>query len=448
MTNLSANPLDLPEVRSMVGQYLRQPDLARCSRVCRSWHASFVPLVWSTAFIEPEPTHRNPSLEAFKRYSHHLKELSYTVDAPHEHRSTPCPRLLSLTVYVFQLPPKLPRIDTVVIAIPQHEQLRSLCINGAKMGPSLRIIWKPADHLHNLSKLELNDLEIEPQDTATFWDLCTQLEELLIQNISFKLPVKTTTFDRHQRLELCLKPPIALECQLDWITQCPNLTYLQWINNHTHPKSGVTRRFKPGTYTWPNLRELSLLAFNFTYEQLARVIGAMRDLKTLDVSGSEVGPRFSEALRPHFPSLRSLNISDCNELTPTIAPNILASCSHLESLDVGPFMSQDIIDGPPWICESSLKVLAAAFLFPCDDADHHQRQVLQRIARLTNLKKVTLSPAYDIDARDLELRLDNGLELLATWKRLEKLTTFVGTHHLTARDVEVWILLVLFRRNG
>ncbi|KAK3810290.1 MAG: hypothetical protein J3Q66DRAFT_65135 [Benniella sp.] len=440
MTNHNLNPLDLPEVRSIVGQHLDQPDLARCLCVCRSWHASFVPLVWSTAFILPEPMHRNPSLEALIRYSHHLKELSYTVDAPHEHTSTPFPSLLSLTVYVIQLPPKPPRIDTVMIVIPQHEQLRSLCINGAKMGPSLRIFWKPARHLHNLSKLDLNDLEIEPQDTATFWDLCTQLEELLVNNISFELPVKTTTFDRLQRLELCLKPPIALERQLDWIIQCPNLTYLQWVNNHTHPKSGVARRFTPGTYAWPNLCELSLFGFNFTDEQLARVIGAMRDLKTLDVGGNEVGPCFSEALRPHLPSLRSLDMIDCDEITRTIAPEVLTSCSGLESLGVGPFMSQDIIDSPPWVCESSLQVLAVAFLFPYgDDADHHQRQVLQRISRLTNLKKVTLHSANDSDGCYLDLRLENGLELLATWKRLEKLTSYVGTHNLSARDVE-WMI--------
>jgi len=441
MTNLSANPLDLPEIRSIVGQHLDRLDLVRCLRVSRPWHASFVPFVWSTAFILPELTYRNPSLEAFKRCSHHLKELSYTVDAPHEHRSTPCPRLLRLTVHVIRPPANPP----VLIDIPQHEQLRSLCINGANV---VRIIWKPAHHLHNLSRLDLIDLEIESQDTTTFWGLCTQLEELLTSNVSLELPVQPIAFDRLQRLGLSLKSRISIELQLDFIIQCPNLTYLEWIYFEGELTDSYTRRFKSGTYTWPNLRRLTLIGLEFADEQLARTIRAMQDLKTLKVTGCEVGPCFLAALRPHFPSLRSLNISDCNELTPTIAPNILASCSHLESLDVGPFMSQDIIDGPPWICESSLKVLAAAFLFPCDDADHHQRQVLQRIARLTNLKKVTLSPAYDIDARDLELRLDNGLELLATWKRLEKLTTFVGTHHLTARDVEVWILLVLFRRNG
>ena len=440
MTNLSANPLDLPEIRSMVGQYLDRPDLARCSHVSWSWHASFVPLVWSTAFIEPEPTHRNPSLEAFKRYSQHLKELelSYTVDAPHEYRSTPCPRLLHLEVAVAQPPANPPRIDTVLIDIPQHEQLRSLCIDGAKAGLSLRIIWKTAHHLRNLSKLDLNDLEIESQDTTTFWGLCTQLEELLTVNVGVELPVQSTAFDRLQCLGLSLKPRISIERQLDFIIQCPNLTYLDWMYFDSEIASSYTRRFRPGTCAWPNLRELSLAGLEFTDEQLARIIGVMRDLKTLEVMGCDVGPCFLAALRPHFSSLRSLDISDCNELTPTIASNILASCSHLESLDVGPFMSQDIIGSPPWICESSLKVLAAAFLFPYgDDADHHQRQVLQRIARLINLKEVTLSQSYDIDARVLELRLDNGLELLATWKQLEKISFYAGTHHLSARDVEV-----------
>ncbi|KAK3818539.1 MAG: hypothetical protein J3Q66DRAFT_174371 [Benniella sp.] len=437
MTSLSANPLGLPEIRSMVGRHLDQPDLARCSQVSKSWHASFLPLVWSTVSIRPEPTHRNPSLEVFNRYSQYVKNLSYTVDAPHEYRSTPCPRLLDLLVYVTQPPANQPRIDTILIDIPQHERLRSLCIEGDEMS---RIIWKPAHHLHNLSKLDLNHLEIEPQDSTTFWGLCTQLEELMTINVGVELPVQSITFDRLQQLGLSLRPRISIERQLDFIIQCPNLAYLDWMYFDSETVSTYTRRFKPGTCAWPNLREFSLAGLDFTDEQLARIIGAMRDLKKLCVHRGEVGPHFLAALNPHFPSLRSLEISKCRELTPALTSYILASCSHLESLAVAPWMSQDIIDSPPWICESSLEVLTAAFLFPHgDDADHHQRQVLQRIARLTNLKEVTLSQSHDTDARDLDLRLDNGLELLATWKQLEKFSFHAGIHHLSARDVE-WMI--------
>ncbi|KAK3810294.1 MAG: hypothetical protein J3Q66DRAFT_352708 [Benniella sp.] len=442
MNNLSASPLNLPEVRDMVGKHLDRSDLARCLCVCRSWHASFVPLVWSTASILPEPTHLNPSLEAFIRHCHHLKELSYTVDAPREYRSTPCPKLSDLQVSVTQPPANPPPNDTVVIDIPQHEQLRTLRIKGAEMGPSLRIIWKPAHHLHNLSGLSLSNLEIEPQDTTTFWDLCTQLEVLQTANVSVELPVQSITFDRLMclGLNLSLKPRNSLERQLDFIIQCPNLTLLHWINLDGELASRYTGRFKPGTCAWPNLREFSLIGPGFSDEQLAQIIGAMRDLKTLEIIGCEVGLSFLAALRPHFPSLRSLDISDANALTPTITSHILASCSDLESLVVGHCMSQDIIDGPPWICENSLKELTAAFMFPLGDAAvHHQRQVLQRISRLTNLKKVTLSQAYDIDACYLDLRLENGLELLATWKNLEKLSFYAGFHHVSARDVE-WMI--------
>ncbi|KAK3810298.1 MAG: hypothetical protein J3Q66DRAFT_352719 [Benniella sp.] len=441
MNNHNLNPLDLPEVRDVVGKHLDRSDLARCLCVCRSWHASFVPLVWSTASILPEPTHLNPSLEAFIRHCHHLKELSYTVDAPREYRSTPCPKLSDLQVSVTQPPANPPPNDTVVIDIPQHEQLRILRIRDANMGPSRRIIWKPAHHLHNLSELSLSDLEIEPQDTTTFWDLCTQLEVLQTANVSVELPVQSITFDRLKclGLGLSLKPRNARERQLDFIIQCPNLTLLDWIYLDRELARGYTGRFKPGTCVWPNLREFSLYGYYFTDEQLALTIGAMRDLKTLEIIGSEVGFSFLAALRPHFPSLRSLNMIDCHDITRTIVPEVLTSCSELETLGVGDVLSQDIIDSPPWICESSLKVLTVAFQFPYDNTDHHQRQVLQRISRLTNLKKVTLCPVYDPDQCFLDIRLEKGLELLTTWKQLEKLSFYAGFHHLSARDVE-WMI--------
>ncbi|KAF9348420.1 hypothetical protein BGX34_002493 [Mortierella sp. NVP85] len=434
--NLSINPLELPEIRSAVGKHLGRPDLVRCLQVSRSWYASFAPLVWSSVSLLPKMD--NPPKEAFIRNSQFIKGLTYHIDVPHEYRSTPCPELQSLKVLSGQ-DPGTSCASVTPIVIAQHEKLCVLSVYVFVTHPSQRLIWKPACHFHNLSTFNLHGLEIESSDTIAFWDFCAQLESLTMSDVSVvELPTKSTTFERLQYLYLSLKSQNSLERQLDWIAQCPNLRFLNWARRRSVLEEDITLRFIPGTYAWPSLHELRLVGFNFMDAQLGRIIGAMRDLSMLDVSGGELGFHCLKSLCPHFQSLRSLDIATCNITAPSLVPDILASCPHLKSLSIGSVMSQDILDGQPWICEQSLEVLFASFgLTSHQDTDYHQRQVIQRISRLTNLKELTL--AHDQDDASLDLRLENGLQQLVTLKRLEKLWLYSTTQRLSVQDVE-WMI--------
>ncbi|KAF9348422.1 hypothetical protein BGX34_002495 [Mortierella sp. NVP85] len=452
MTSLKINPLDIPEIRSMVGQYLGRSNLARCLRVCKSWHASFMPLVWSTTKVWKETSSvlHNPPLEAFIRYSHHLKDLYYYTDAPEDYRFTPCPNLLRLKVD-FTWIRKVRGTNIVPVQIAPYEKLRYLSIYGVDMGLSRSVMWEPV-HYHNLSELELHDLEIKPTCTATFWDLCAQLASLKIEKVSVaEMPARSIIFDRLQRLELELKfqnslepkSQNSLEHQLDWITQCPNLSILRWYSNGSHLASSFVKGFIRGTSTWDNLRELMLMSFEFTDGQLARIIGAMRELRVLDVYTCEVGSCSLKALRLHSQSLTSLIAMDCDFSASSFVPGVLASFPHLEYLAFDSVMSQDIIDGPPWACERSLKVLVAGFQFDLDldnqDLVYHQRQVLQKVSRLTNLKELHLTYGQADNARDLDLRLENGLDQLATLEHLEKFVLCTRIKRLSVIDVK-WMI--------
>ncbi|KAK3810300.1 MAG: hypothetical protein J3Q66DRAFT_443816 [Benniella sp.] len=438
MTNHNLNPLDLPEVRSIVGQHLDRSDLARCLRVSKSWHASFVPLVWSTTTIR-EVSYgsgdKNPPLDAFLRHSHHIKHLDLTIDAPQQYGLTPCPNLLNFKVKIFR-DDESESIEIIPIVIAQHEQLRRLLVVN-KCLESPRVIWKPVHYYHNLSELDLEYMEIEPTGTTAFWDLCAQLESLRIEKVSIaEMPARTITFDRLQHLDLGLISQNPIEYQLDWITRCPNLTSLDWnCSSNGQPTSEFMRRFVPGTL--PHLRELYLSGIEFTDAQLAQVIGAMQDLKWLTVSSCEVGPRFLETLRHHSHTLISLDTSTCEVLTRSLISGILTSFPHLETLSFPPVMSEDIIDSPPWVCEHSLKILYISILLtPNQDAEYHQ-QVLQRISRLTNLKELLVRGVGR--TRTLDFTLENGLEHLATWKQLEMFSVFSYTSRLSVRDVE-WMI--------
>ncbi|KAK3810295.1 MAG: hypothetical protein J3Q66DRAFT_65152 [Benniella sp.] len=437
MTSTNINPLDIPEIRSAVGQHLSKSDLARCSRVCKSWHASFVPLVWSTTTLWEEGDgagRNNPPLEAFLRHSHHIKYLDFNIDAPQQYSPTLCPNLLDLRVYIYQMDGSESIIMPVVTA--QYEQLRRLSIWNTYM-ESPRVVWKPSHH-RNLSELDLILVEIEPAGTTAFWILCAQLVSIRFEKVSVaEMPARSITFDRLRHLDLELISQNPMEHQLEWITQCPNLTSLDWCySSGGQLTSQFMRHLVPGT--WLHLNELYLFEIEFTDAQLAQVIGAMQDLKSLTVRSCEVGSCFLEALRHHSHTLISLDTTNCEVITRSLVPGILASFPHLEILYAPRVMSEDIIDSPPWVCEDSLKMLYIGFLeTPNQDVEYHQ-QFFQRISRLTNLKKLWLDQGPR-GARTLGFTLENGLEHLATWKQLEMFSSYSHASCFSVSDVE-WMI--------
>jgi hypothetical protein len=259
-------------------------------------------------------------------------------------------------------------INLIPVEIAQYEQLRRLWIYGVLKRPSQRIIWKPA-HYHNLSELQLHYLEIEPTATSAFWDLCTQLkiEEVTVD----EMPVRSTTFDRLQHLKLWLKSQNPIERQLDWITRCPNLASLDWwYSSEGRPTSQFMGHFVPGN--WPHLSELVLDEIEFTDTQLAQVIEAMQDLKSLTVRQCEVGSCFLDALRHHSQTLTTLSTTFCEVSMTSLVPEIMASFPYLESLYAEAVMSQGFIDGPPWVCENSLKALGIEISFSLNQGADYQ----------------------------------------------------------------------------
>ncbi|KAF9991163.1 hypothetical protein BGZ75_004648 [Mortierella antarctica] len=50
-------PLDLPEIRALVGSFLSRREIAICAQVCRAWRSTFAPLIWRDTIIYPHEAH-------------------------------------------------------------------------------------------------------------------------------------------------------------------------------------------------------------------------------------------------------------------------------------------------------------------------------------------------------------------------------------------------------
>ncbi|KAI8348085.1 hypothetical protein B0O80DRAFT_502217 [Mortierella sp. GBAus27b] len=427
------SPFEIPEIRTSIGRLLAFTDLIRCMQVCRAWHTSFLPFIWSTVSLRN--TDARPSVEALGGHNELVKDLVYNDGIWRLYNSIHFHNLTSLTIIGYR--------SRSPVTIPHYDHLRSLTLFGNVFGPSRCSVWKLAHSLQTLTNLSLNTIDIDPTDNAAFWDLCTRLDTLRLWNAGIaELPDNSITFERLHKLGLSLRVNFSLDRQLDWISRCPNLVTLDWCPQE-NTTSGLMDNLvmRADEITWPDLSELHLREFYPSDQQLARMIRSMRRLTTLDLLGCEFGPLSLEALSSHFAHLQELNIGGSSIPVGPVIPTVMVSCPQLSVLAVGDFMSQDIIDSQAWVCRDSMKSLLACFrITPNQDEDSHQQRVFERIAQLSNLERLSLVNDYSgSNASLLQLQLGKGLEQLSTLKKLRSLALLDFTLSLSVDDVK-WMI--------
>ncbi|KAI8345534.1 hypothetical protein B0O80DRAFT_472940 [Mortierella sp. GBAus27b] len=432
-----ANPLELPEIRNVVGHYLARRDLVQCLRVSKSWHYSFLPFVWSAITVKDKYAY--PSVKNLTHHHQFVKDLAYHTDRWPEYSSTVCHNLTSLHIECDQ--------NASPIIVAQYDRLRYLSVRSKQSQSRFQHqpVWKPVSHLQNLSSLRLYDMDIEGRDTVAFWDLCTRLKSLSMTNIHVSgLAAESVIFNRLQSLSLALRSPIKIECQLDWMAQCPNLVSLCWRpleDQLSDALDALSVRIMENT--WPNLSKLQFKRVYPSDEQLSQIISGIKKVKSLTDVGSGFGLLSLVALRPHYQGLRKLDIGTVPSMSGTgaIVPKLLASCVNLEDLSVGKVMSQDILQGRRWVCDKSLRALSVCIIIsPAQDIASHQQHVLERMSHLKNLERLKLfAPGLIPDPMILDLRLGKGLELLGTLKKLRTLILHNYRQHMKSADVE-WMI--------
>lgn len=308
-------------------------------------------------------------------------------------------------------------------------------------------VWNPANHthLHNLSSLELDMVQINPRDNTTFWNMCIRLKSLTIKSIYIsELPDRTMTFDRLETLSVALRSGAQFESQLDWFAQCPNLTSLSWWLLRLQRTSALDSfAERLGTGFLPELRRIHLRWARLTDELLSRIIKEMGRIESM-AGVRDFGRLSMAALRHHFHNVKVLDIGLISPPTSPMIIEFLTSLPKLEELSVGELgvlMGKDIIRSSHWACKESLKVLSVRIAIPADQhRDSHQEQILERLSELKNLEQLRLlSPLITKHATGLDLRLGKGLEMLWTLKKLRGLNLDDASQHMTTPDVK-WMI--------
>ncbi|KAG0229005.1 hypothetical protein BGX31_006360 [Mortierella sp. GBA43] len=324
-----------------------------------------------------------------------IKDLYYDGEVSSQYDSIECPNLRHLSVF------DAPQNSDIVL--------------------TLRI---PTGDLHNLSRLDLDGIRIAPSNEAQFWDLCTRLEWLHMRRTFIpELPHTSIIFERMKNLHLSLTGH-GPKSQIQWVAQCPNLEGFNWSSRMFGNREALkdfTALMSAGA--WSKLSELQLDVPFLSDTQLATVIGGMCKTTKLDILTSEFGELSTVSLRCHFPTLRHLSISIIRNgiANDSIVAEILTSCPQLEHLCVNIPLGEEIIDGPPWVCERSMRIFQVPLMItPGQDSDLRHRAFFRRLSNFVNLE--CLSMFNRRAPRDHEeylcLQLEKGLGQLSTLGKL------------------------------
>ncbi|KAF9958154.1 hypothetical protein BGZ70_009300 [Mortierella alpina] len=530
-------PLDLPEIRALVGSFLSRSEIAICAQVCRAWRSTFSLLVWRDTVIHPCETHlRNfappPPPADLRANAHLIRSLAFEPRCSFRDIAAlaeECRRLSHLRLTATAPPaPRRRRIrntnwlsfelleeyEILVDDIGENDNnsdddgssnatnarnsktwsklaalvsgnrdtLRSLEISLMFSPPTeipTKEFWlsvaecfsptlSPSYSSTRLTSLELSGREMQWSDLLLVWGAAgPHLETLKIIGCAIELDQESSPTEQTISLMEIL-PPTALrhltlvnirgitlliQFQL-FIAQSSRLKSLFWISRLLHP-SGVPfpeleQEQSPGSHRWAELESVSFghvkapsgdpgsRIDSYVLERVGTGAGGKGSLQSLTLRSPEAGYQLARSLRPHFTSLRVLDMMRCPTVSGAMVQDILSSCPNLVTIKADVIHAQDIHLGKPWVC------LGADSGY---DREALQQIVFQRLGILTSLETMDLDRYFPLRSRTalgnvvpLDWRLEAGLSRLSGLKRLSSVS-FLSDQTMNMSKSAVWWML-------
>ncbi|KAF8934780.1 hypothetical protein BGZ58_005453 [Dissophora ornata] len=440
--------LDLPEIRLCIARYLNIYDQVQCLQVCKAWHQTFAPFVWTEAMIVGNPAGeflRGPSPEAIERHRDLVVHLRFE-DHFDKCYALHYPKLQALWLHTTEGSAcnlfRQAHHPTAVIAA--NPSLVDIALVKVEM-PSGAHFWTAVGELPLLETMVMGMVSIADKTAVhAFWQACQKLEKLFMASVS--MSGGGFDFDRlnFPRLEtLALKRLVGVDVaeQLWMIVQCPFLKELCWeveMKGINVFWEDYPSRFPNGA--WPNLKSLQL-GHNIQDSDVALALGGVWQAEELTLLGVYFGPLASKAIHRHFSTLRMVDLGVCFHADSSTMLQILVSCPLLEEFYAPVIFADDIVDAGPWACLSLVHLAVEIVFF--DGEEDLQPQVFDRLSPLSRLRVLCPGgpPPFDEESRriPLDFRLQSGLGVLSNLKGLRVLNFGATQQYLGEEEVR-WML--------
>ncbi|KAF9178008.1 hypothetical protein BGZ51_008182 [Haplosporangium sp. Z 767] len=453
------NPFEVPEIRTLIGHHLDRSSQAKCMLISTAWHATMLPLIWSTINLNVTQPLNNPSPSALERNCYLVKNLKIIKLPSQEYAVLNYPNLRTLNIMDWIStsdsldPPICNRESSVVM-----DSLTRLTLSDIKIKDSDRF-WRAIARLPSLKHLETNWMTL----SLPFWEACSKVEVLhlfFVKVLEYPQDDRMT-FPRIKKLALSLDPASgsSVSEQLSLMSRCPLLESLIWCpKNHrsTPPPHVFEKQVSAGQ--WLRLEELFLHFPSFSDRNIAFILGAMSRVIVFGNTQTDFGQLSFKALRHHFSTLRELDLYASDGATSEMFAEVLASCPGLQKLLGNVVYAKDLVQSPPWVC-LSLRTFGLTIRLDLVDtvtitetglasgsrpmtisSDELQRLVFGRLAGLTQLEVLNMSDReLPFEQMALSLHLENGLELLGNLKDLREIH-FMGTEQFMEEEDVEWML--------
>ncbi|KAG0298096.1 hypothetical protein BGZ98_000322, partial [Dissophora globulifera] len=332
-------------------------------------------------------------------------------------------------------------------------------------------IWETIMQLTQLKSLSMENLYVDEGTVDFIWDLCERVEQLGLWQVSFATlgnldSRKPFSRVRHLDLRNAKLDQRLFSDNVELLKRCPNMEFLIWPEKLRRGKviDGFIQLAVDGT--WPALESVWKFYFPISDDNQARVLRSMKRITGWNVRW--FGPKGFQVLRHHFTTLKELHLSGCKDgVTSEMLQEVLSSCPLLVTVSWARINAVDIVCGRPWVC-TKMEDLDMTIVFDPEETDRLQPLVFEQLSKLTALEYLDLSGraiAADMDSsrggededlsdigdsfhryaklmpykRSIDLRLEMGLDKLATLRLLKRLR-FLGTTQRIGKDEVEWML--------
>jgi len=441
---MAISPLVLPEIRESLAPFLTSDDLARCVRVCKAWHASFLPFLWGSIEVNADKKDSQPSLDFLQQHCDSIRRLVYHGKVPKDHIPLYYPVLR--TLHLLQVKGTGHDYDPALEIITAHPSLTHLRLQSVAPGAPISH-WILPTTMSSLNTLSLTGIVLVTKDMDSFWKLLLQLETLEMSYCgfppgSFGAPEGDWKL---KSLSLVLNCGMSQEEQLTWIRQCTRLRRLQW-RALCFPRQFPIEEFTQSVVekTWPELEDLFLVRCGASDQQLSRIISGMRRVLGLSVTYGDFGELAMAALRPHFPWIRHLDLLRNYGSTKELTVEVLRSCPRLETLRANRIPAHAVVEGASWACEKTLKVLEVCFQVGAGrtgEEEDERKGLLERLSRLVQLERLDISNQDEspMQVSSVVLSKEKGMGQLGRLRHLKEVCVEYTQQESTVEDVE-WMI--------
>ncbi|KAG0356044.1 hypothetical protein BC939DRAFT_467812 [Gamsiella multidivaricata] len=443
------NPLELPEILSLIGEYLRLKDALSCIRVCKSWKAAFLPSLWRRFTFAYGAS---PSQTLLEQNAHHIRSLIIENPEP-----TYLATLFSLCRQLEDISLPNDLSDDIYFESEEDDQdgteeeeeeewsydwscyMWSCFSDMVRENPRLRkiVIQRDPDFDHSLhfrprfvkalvscsslKVLQTADCAIDFRDSERYIQAISRGVEHLSSIhdgfVGFKLPANLT-FPKIRHFDL-RGTEMSVRTQLSWISKCPNLVSLFWECMYIIPVGEFCQAVKT---KWPHLTALHLMSPN-SREDMTLILMALPRVEKLSMARTDF-----DALKRHLPTLREIDLQHSRHITSHMVQQILTSCPQLESIVALNLDYQDIVR-KSWKCVN-LRRFDIGITIDKHRVKTHKLlkmniQVYGRLAQFKKLEYLSICGCrgWEDDSSMLERRLKvslrAGLGHLTTLKNLK-----------------------------